>query len=172
MKNSNLKNDVRLLVERYGVDAVYREMRAIVSSEKRTMAESRKPLSEDGTQAKPGTKRKSSRVTATEYVSRMDIAAERRVSVLTLAKRFEEKSFLPTYADIQDFCRIYGIEEPASKVRANVIPRVFKFLATMEVRDVRRLLDENAFSGPARLGPIADAIRRHGRAARGRQVPL
>ena len=170
MKDSDLKNDLRLLVDRYGIDRVNREMQTIASSGKRMMVKSGKPLQEGGTQSK--VKRKSSKATAVEYVSRMDVAAERRVPMLALAKRFEERSFLPTYADIQDFCRIYGIEEPASKTRANVIPRIFRFLATMEVHDLQRLLDENAFSGPARLGPIADAIRRHGRTARGRQFPL
>lgn len=170
MKDSDLKNDLRLLVDRYGIDRVNREMQTIASSGKRMTVKSRKPLRESGTQG--NVKRKSSKVTAVEYVSRMDVAAERRVPMLELAKRFEERSFLPTYADIQDFCRIYGIEELASKTRANVIPRVFKFLATMEVHGLQRLLDENAFSGPARLGPIADAIRRHGRTTRGRQVPL
>ena len=170
MKDSNLKDDLRLLVNRYGIDTVNREMQAIVSSEKRMAIKSPKLPSEDELQEK--TKRKSSRVTATEYISKMDITAECRVPILELAKRFEEKSFLTTYIDILDFCRIYGIEEPASRTRASVIPRVFKFLATMEARDLQRLLDENAFSGPARLGPIADAIRRHGRAARRRQVPL
>lgn len=170
MKDSDLKADLRLLVDRYGIDRVNREMQTIASSEKRTMVKSGKPLRESETQGK--VKRKSSKVTAVEYVSKMDITAERRIAVFALAKRFEEKSFLPTYADIQDFCRVYGIEEPVSKTRANVIPRVFKFLAAMEIRDVQRLLDEGAFSGPARLGPIADAIRRHGRTARGRQFPL
>ena len=170
MKDSDLKNDLRLLVDRYGIDRVNREMQTIASSGKRMTVKSGKPLQKGGTQSK--VKRKSSKATAVEYVSRMDVATERRVPMLELAKRFEERSFLPTYTDVQDFCRIYGIEEPASKTRANVIPRVFKFLATMEVHDLQRLLDENAFSGPARLGPIADAIRRHGRTTRGRQVPL
>lgn len=111
---------------------------------------------------KPG----KSRPTVTEYVARMNISPDRRAPALELAGRFEDKSFLPTYADIRNFCRIYGIEVPVSKARAGAIPRIFKFVAAMEAADIQRLLDENAFSGPARLGPLAEAIRKNGRAAR------
>ena len=61
--------------------------------------------------------------------------------------------------DIRNFCEAYGIEEPRSKSRASGIPRVFKFLVTMDVADVERMLDDRMFSGPAQLGPVADAIR-------------
>ena len=37
--------------------------------------------------------------------------------------------------------------------------KVFKFLVTMDVADVERMLDDRMFSGPAQLGPIAGAIR-------------
>ena len=30
---------------------------------------------------------------------------------------------------------------------------------TMDVADVERMLDDRMFSGPAQLGPVADAIR-------------
>ena len=54
---------------------------------------------------------------------------------------------------------VRGIEEPRSKSRASGIPRVFKFLVTMDVADVERMLDDRMFSGPAQFGPVADAIR-------------
>ena len=81
-----------------------------------------------------------------------------------LAERFEAKSFLPRCADIRNFCRIHGIDERASKSRAAAIPRLFKYLATMDPKNLQRLLDESAFSGPSQLGPLAEAIREHGRA--------
>ena len=96
----------------------------------------------------------------------MDIDAARRAAVFTLADRFEAKSFLPSCADIRNFCTIYGIDQPASKSRAAAIPRLFKHLAAMNASDVKDLVAHNAFSGPTQLGPLAEAIRRHGRAAR------
>ena len=57
------------------------------------------------------------------------------------------------------FCEVYGIEEPNSKPRVNGILRIFKFLATMDAADVEKILNDRMFSRPAKLGPIADAIR-------------
>ena len=74
-------------------------------------------------------------------------------------EKFERGVFVSTLNDIRNFCEAYGIEDPRSKSRASEIPRVFKFLVTMDVADVERMLDDRMFSGPAQLGPIADAIR-------------
>ena len=72
---------------------------------------------------------------------------------------------MPTFGDIRIFCEVYGIDEPASKSRASAIPRIFKFIATMSSDEVQGILDDGMFSGPSRVGPIADAIRENGRAA-------
>ena len=84
-----------------------------------------------------------------------------------LATRFDAKSFMPAFNDAAEFCHIYGIEPPASRSRSNVIPRVFKRIAALETDQIQRIVDGGHFSGPSRLGPISDAIRRNGRAARG-----
>ncbi len=102
---------------------------------------------------------------APEYVAKMDCDAEIWPAMSELAKRFQEKTFLPTFGDIRNFCEAYGIDEPASHSRAGSIPRVFKFMATMDRDEIRRIVDDRLFSGPSRLGPIADAIRANGRAA-------
>ena len=85
-------------------------------------------------------------------------------------REFEQRVFLSTLNDIRNFCEAYGIEEPRSKSRASGIPRVFKFLVTMDVADVERMLDDRMFSGPAQLGPIADPIR--GKAKEYRDVAI
>ena len=61
-------------------------------------------------------------------------------------EEFEQRVFLSTLNDIRNFCEAYGIEEPRSKSRASGIPRVFKFLVTMDVADVERMLDDRMFS--------------------------
>ena len=96
----------------------------------------------------------------------MDIDAARRAAVFTLAERFEDKSFLPSGADIWNFCTIHGIDQPASKSRAAAIPRLFKYLAAMNASDVEALVANSSFSGPSELGPLAEAIRRYGNAKR------
>ena len=158
MKSKPLADALRLLVVRHGFEAVSLELRMLDTGQQRPHELER------GTQAKA--KRRNGRATAPEYVQKMDIDADRLSAVLALAERFEAKSFLPRCADISNFCAIYGIDEPSSKSRAAAIPRLFKYLATMDARDVEALVADNAFSGPSQLGPLAEAIRQHGRAER------
>ncbi len=164
MKDRTLTDELRLLVSRYGLDKVDVELQRLVARQPTTVTRSKpKPNGDVSRKAR----RPRARVKAPEYVAKMDIEGDRIATLLALAERFEAKSFLPRCADIRNFCHIHGIDEPASKSRAGAIPRLFKHLAAMDPNDIQRLLDENAFSGPAELGPLADAIREHGRAARG-----
>lgn len=166
MKDTDLKIQLRSLVDHYGIEQIEHTLKAIATSGRRVAV--RKRESSDATQRNG--QRRRARTSALEYVDKMGLSAERRMAVLALARRFEERSFLPTCADIRDFCGTYDIKAPASRSRADAIARIFKFLATMDVGELQRLLDENTFSGPSRLGPIAEAIRQNGRAARSRDV--
>lgn len=158
MKSRPLADELRLLVNRHGFKAVNSELQML----KVEQQSNRQP--HRGTQAK--TRWRNRRVNALEYVEKLDVEAGKRPAVLALAERFETKRFLPTCADISNFCTIYGIDPPASKSRAAAIPRLFKYFAAMDTKDVERLSADKAYSGPSELGPLAEAIRRHGRAAR------
>ena len=48
----------------------------------------------------------------------------------------------------------------------SAIPRIFKIIATMDSSRTQAILDADMYSGPSKLGPIADAIRRNGRASK------
>ena len=109
-----------------------------------------------------------SRLTAVEYVAKLDMPAGRAEVIGRAAEEFERRVFLPTLGDIRSFCQTYGIDEPRSRSRSGGIPRVFKFLTTMEAEEVERMLDDRLFAGPAELGPIAEAIR--GRARQYREA--
>ena len=161
MVDKKLGTALRSLVRRYGFKQVDRSLREIRLSEPR-LDDARPSRRADSTQT---TKKKRHALSAQEYVANMDQYLETRPAISELAKRFEEKTFLPTIGDIRNFCQAYGIDEPASKSRASAIPRVFKCMAAMSTEEVRRILDGGMFSGPSRLGPIADAIRENGRAA-------
>lgn len=116
------------------------------------------------------TRKRAPKPNAAEYAAKMELPSDKQVAVIALAERFERKAFLPSFGDVVNFCETYGIDVPASRTRANAIPRVFKFLANeMEVGEVQSILDYEMYSGPSRLGPIADAIRRNGRASRARR---
>ena len=101
----------------------------------------------------------SARVSKADGSQSLEVPAERGAVLRRAAEEFEQRVFLSTLNDIRNFCEAYGIEEPRSKSRASEIPRVFKFLVTMDVADVERMLDDRMFSGPAQFGPVAYAIR-------------
>ena len=165
MTQTALEKTLRSVVHRYGFEPVRQSLREIELS--CLNGELASPIEKPPGSPKsvnPGTRRP--KVTASERIAKMALSPEKEAVVVELAQRFENKSFLPTFGDISNFCQTYGIEEPASKSRANAIPRVFNFIAAMESSELQRILDDGMFSGPSRLGPIADAIRRNGRASR------
>ena len=164
MTQSAMKKTLRSMVREYGYEAVDRSLREIGPIVRRREAPHPLPvLSQARAQASAGRKR--AKATAAEYVAKMDVPAAKADAVAELAKRFDDKSFLPSFGDVSFFCRNYRIDEPLSKSRDSAIPRVFKSIVAMETAELRRILDFGLFSGPSRLGPIADAIRRNGRAA-------
>ena len=163
MTQTRLEHTLRSMVRQYGFEQVDQCLQEIGLPEHQPIDSKRNTRPSDGGGASEvGNKR--AKVTAPEHVAKMELPLEKEPAIVALANRFQDKSFLPTFGDIANFCQIYGIDEPASKSRASAIPRVFKFIASMETNEIQRILDDGMFSGPSRLGPIADAIRRSGRA--------
>ena len=158
MVELTIKDELLPIVDKYGYELVDRTLREIGSSRQ----------SPEYTRGGPKSRGKAAapRLNAPEYVAKMVLPSEKGEVLTKLARSFNQKTFLTTFGEISNFCSIYGIDEPASKSRASAIPRVFKSLAQMEVEDLHRMLDDGMFSGPSRLGPIADAIRLNGRASR------
>lgn len=164
MPDPKLKAELRSIINQYGFEQVERSLREIRFSGRQLEAPKQHKVS-SGTGMTKESRKRQAKVTAQGYVAKMELPSEKKPVITELAKRFQEKSFLPAFGDIRNFCQIYGIDEPASKSRASAIPRVFKFIVAMETNEVQRILNSGMFSGPSRLGPIADAIRRNSRAA-------
>ena len=162
VSDSELIDALQRLIHDYGYSEVQRGLRELKSSDlpRKNLRRSKKNEISSSSRATAKPKKHSSRITAPEYVAKAEISSERRPLVDELSRRFENKSFLPTFGDVRNFCQIYGIDEPATRSRASAIPRLFEFFSAMEVHEIRRILDDGMFSGPSRLGPIADAIRR------------
>ena len=165
MTDPKLKAELRSMINQYGFKQVDRSLREIGISGRQFEAPKRHKASSDVGSVVRKSRKRQVKVTAQGYIAKMELPSEKKSVMIELAKRFQEKSFLPAFGDIRNFCQIYGIDEPASKSRANAIPKVFKFIVAMETNEVQRILDDGMFSGPSRLGPIADAIRRNGRVA-------
>lgn len=156
------------IVERFGFERVSRALHEMASSQTRSRADEAVQPHRRGRSKGSGNRHHRS---AVEYVRTMDMAAERAEVVGRAAREFERRTFLPTLGDIRSFCEVYGIEEPSSKSRVSGIPRIFKFLATMDTSDVEKILNDRMFSGPVELGPIADAIRGKSREMRRPEQP-
>ena len=162
MKNTKIERVLLPIVRQYGFERVHQSLHEIGTTEfKCAKSKQNNSLLSDSTSIKSA--RKKTKVTALEYVSKMQTSLEKDAVIVDIARKFDDKSFLPTFGEISNFCQIHGIAELASKTRANFIPRIFKFIASMELDDIQRMLDNGMFSGPSRLGPIADAIRNSGR---------
>ena len=159
MTGDRLATSLRELVQEHGLEQVSRSLHEIGGLD--GPAQDAAPSAGRPVQRSAARRGKQKRAaTALERVERMDLPKETADSVVELARRFDTKSFMPTFGDIAQFCQIYDIDEPASKSRASAIPRVFRAIAAMDAEDIQMLLDYGAFSGPSRLGPIADAIAR------------
>lgn len=155
--NDEVQAELGRIVERFGIDAVRNALKK--------HAECERPRGRRGRAArKPGR----ARITAVEYVQKMGLPEERAAVMARAAAEFERRAFLPTLGDIRSFCETYGIDAPKSTSRTAGIPRVFRFLESMDTADIETMLDERLFSGPVELGPIAEAIR--GRARQNREV--
>ena len=163
MTGDRLDASLRELVREHGLERVSRSLHEIVGLD----GQARDDVPSSGRPAQravgPRGKRKRA-ATALERVEKMDLPSETADNVLQLAERFDEKSFMPTFGDIAHFCSVYDIKVPASKSRASAVSRVFSTIAAMSAEDIQILLDYGAFCGPARLGPISDAIARRSRA--------
>ena len=160
MTDSKLRTVLQPIIQEYGLGMVLKTLGDIADARSDNLEQP--ATSPDGTTS--GTTKKRPRVTAPEYVKGMALPADKSVGVTELAERFHQKTFLPTFGDVANFCEMYKIELPASRSRVNAIRRIFEFIAAMEADEIQRILDYEMFSGPSRLGPIADAIRNYGNA--------
>ena len=148
-RQSNLSDELEALVRRYGLSSVLHSLADLQAAPKRSISS---PTA--------GRRRSSgSRASAVDYVRKMTLPREKAEVMACAARRFEDKEFLPSIADIRDFCCAHGVELGQSVSRASSIPRVFTFLAEMDTARVSKVLENGEFSGPTTLSPIADAIR-------------
>ena len=169
MEEERLDAALRAIVRQYGIERVDRTLRRIRASFlARATSE---PLSGHRPEQKAKRPRPPRpRITAPAYVSKLQVPAEMQMLLAELAQKFEDRTFLPTMGDVRNFCLIYGTDQPASTSRMSAIPRIFERLSQLTSAEIQSMLQANSFSGPSRLAPIADAIRRSSR-QRGQPTP-
>lgn len=164
MRDDKLMHTLRSMVRKHGLSRVQQSLADIASSDH--LFDTQQGAQSPGKEQQFSAPDKRMRTKASDYVDKMDVPLETKEALKELAKKFERKLFLPTVADIRNFCRVHRIQVPDSTSRSNAFPRLFKFMATMGANDIRRVVEDGMFSGPSRLEPIADAIRSRSRTPR------
>ena len=153
MADDNLQAALRPIVEQYGYASVNQALREMKSTQSR--------IGNRGENLRPEnipSKKKKRSLSAVEYVEKMDLPSDRKSILVQAAEQFQNRLFLPTIGDIRNFWSVYRVEAQMPSSRAVGIPRIFKFMSSMDPKEVARILNAKAFSGPAKLGPIAEAI--------------
>ena len=151
MADDGLRDALGPIVERYGYASVNQALREMKSSRAGNRRKNPRPEN-------ISSKRKKRSLSAVEYVLKMDLPSDRESILVRAAEQFERRFFLPTIGDIRNFWSVYRIETQVPSSRAVGIPKIFKFMSSMDPKEVARILNAKAFSGPAKLGPIAEAI--------------
>ena len=107
-----------------------------------------------------------------DYVAGMEMPKQHESVVRRAAEEFDQRALLPTLRDVTVFWESYGIDAPAPKSRTSSVPRLFTFFVTMSTAELERVLNKRLFSGPAKLGPIAAAIRQRSKYGRRERIRM
>lgn len=148
-----LEAELRSIVQQYGFSRVAQTLQDMEQEDA-----TRNLVPTSGSLAKSSLPK--SRRSASMYAAKLELAPQKRKMVIELASRFEVKTFMPTIGEVRNFFRFYGLDGERLRSRRGAMVRIFKALASMDEAEVKRILDNQLFSGPSRLEPIADAIRR------------
>lgn len=102
---------------------------------------------------------KAEKLTASALAAKITLPPEQKRLIQDLAERYDSKLFLPTAGDIRYFFEIHGETAPSIKQRSETFRRVLKVLLTMQESALRKIIEDDAHSGPSRLGPLSEAMR-------------
>lgn len=160
-KEKGLDDTLREIVQQYGIEKVGLALQEFHKSKKSQMNQRAFSAAKSKKHCElRADKRKRTKVTAVGFVSKIEVSSETRSLLNELATRYDNKEFLPSIGEIRNFCQIHGIDAPVSSSREVAIRRVFTHLSQMNDQEIQSMIQTRFFSGPARLGPIAEAIRR------------
>jgi hypothetical protein len=142
-----LKDLLTVLVTRWGYATVRRQLERI--GEQNDLCQ---PF---GSKTKQNKRR-----SAYEYVNkREDLPDPQRGLLLEIGLRFDHKRFLPSIADVRSFLDAKDTKDRKFVARDAAIPVIFQKLLTLSEDQLRAILDDQNYAGPARLGPLSAAIK-------------
>lgn len=156
MKKGTLRNLLPTLVDDCGYDAVCKALEdfdpALGSAPTSKRSPAKRPR-------KPRTK-----PNAVAIVNSLTLPNEEKKSVLmALARKYEEKVFMPNVNHVRAFLEQEGKDVSRIKSRGQVVSTVFKCLADWETPKLRELDVRGIYGPPKSLSVIAKAIETAGR---------
>ena len=156
MQKDDLRNLLSTLVDDCGYEVVRKTLKdfepaleSAPASRNSTVKRSRKP------RAKPN---------AVTIVGSLALPDEGKKSVLmVLAKKYEEKAFMPNVNHVRAFLEQEGKDVSRIKSRGQVVSTIFKCLANWETPRLKELDTRGLYGPPKSLSVIARSIESFGR---------
>ena len=155
-KNNLLDRLLKVLIDEWGYSSVRERLEAVNISNEAQSGEV-----EPSKQRRP--RKKTQKPTASSLASKISIPSEQKRLIQILAERYDAKLFLPTVGDIRYFFEMHGEVPPSSKQRGDKFRKILKLLSTLQENTLRKIIEDDAHSGPAQLGPLSDAMRNAGK---------
>jgi hypothetical protein len=104
-------------------------------------------------------KRAPDKASASTLAAKVSLPPGQKQLVQQLATQFDNKLFLPTAGDIRYFFEVHGEVAPAAKQRSESFRKVLRLLSSMSESALRKMIEDDAHSGPSRLAPLSEAMR-------------
>lgn len=152
-----LSDMVQLLVNAYGRDAVRHAVENTVNEMRDDRTQSGRVGMSRSSLALEQRKR-TPKATALEIAKKINVPNSRRDQVEEIAKRFDQRAFLPTSADAREFLILAGKKPKAIKDRSDAFKQVLTVLLQVPTERLAGIVGSSAFSGPSDLSDISDAI--------------
>ena len=164
-RGSLLTKLLHLLVEEWGYDEVLRALTRLPYLDGRPITDSKaeKDRTHKGSRQRD---HKSDRFFATDQIIILEMPGDRKDVLLGVAAKFDRKEFLPNLSDIREFILMMGSNGESVRDRSDGFRRLLPILLELPLDRLEYIARSNRHSGPARLGPLADAIRSAGEAMR------
>jgi hypothetical protein len=101
---------------------------------------------------------KTSKLRAIDQVSRANVPEPQARLLEGLARRFDERRFLPSQSDVREFLLLLGERHAPIKDRSDSFRVILRKLLTLSLEHLDQLANSALHSGPSQLGPLSDAI--------------
>ena len=155
-----LRSMLSVLVGEWGLETVCSELERLTAADRGSASSSARASDALGGIARAI--RATDKPTATMLAAKVSLPPAQKQLVQTLAIKFDNKHFLPTAGDIKYFFEVHGEAAPTVKQRSESFRRVLRVLSSLPEASLRKIIDDDAHSGPSSLAPLSDAMREVG----------